>query len=360
MKSESYLIERPLISVVLAAYNESKGIRHCLDSLREQETTGFDMEILVVDGASTDGTREYLEQTSAADPRVSVLVNEKRRTPSAFNIGIREAKGSYICIFGAHAVYARDYVAVCLKELQSKNAAGCGGRVLIKATSNTLQARLAAYTFAHPFGSSRKSFRTQPEGYADTIGYMILRREPLVQVGGYSETLLRNQDNDTNQRIRGLGYKLYCTWKTHCYYQPKETIRDLFTYAYRNGFWNVISFKENPSSMGVRHFIPFFFVLSLLITLLIAIVSPFIGISSGRFFAVPFFGLLSIHMVVGTIAALGVTLRKRDAGALLLPLVFIGFHIAYGCGTLMSFVTGAKATVSSSQSPIQASMSSSQ
>src|SRR5215471_2390846 len=183
MPSESDLMERPLISVVLAVYNERKHIQECMDSLRGQETQDFDMEILAVDGVSTDGTREYLEQISLVDPRVRVLANEKRRVPFAFNIGIREAKGSYICIFGSHAVYARDYVSVCLKELQSKSAAGCGGRVFIQASSAKLQARLAAYAFAHPFGSSRRSFRTQPEGYADTIGYTIFRRDVLVQVG---------------------------------------------------------------------------------------------------------------------------------------------------------------------------------
>ena len=359
MNSENNPTELPLVSVVLAVYNEGKHIQKCLDSLRAQETLGFDLEILAVDGMSTDGTREYLEQISASDPRVRVLVNEKRRAPFAFNIGIREARGQYICIFGSHTVYAKDYISVCLNELHTKDAGGSGGRVFVEPAADTLQARLAAYTFAHPFGSSRKSFRTQPEGYADTIGYIVFKREALTRVGGYSETLLRNQDNDTNQRIRALGYKLYCTWKTHCFYQPKETIKDLLSYAYRNGYWNVISFHENSSSMGARHFIPFFFVVGLLGTLLLLIVGSFLPVPANRFFAAPFLGILLLHLAIGTSAGLELALRKKDAGALLLPFIFIGFHIAYGLGTLVAFITGAKAPRPSPQTRVQEPISSS-
>src|SRR5208282_4271456 len=97
--------ERPLVSVVLATYNESNHVRKCVDSLLAQETPDFDLEILAIDGGSTDGTREYLEGIAARHPLVRVIPNPKRRAPFAFNIGIREAKGPYVCIFGSHTIY---------------------------------------------------------------------------------------------------------------------------------------------------------------------------------------------------------------------------------------------------------------
>lgn len=344
--------QRPIVSVVLATLNEGAYIRKCMSSLLEQETPDFDLEILAVDGLSSDGTREYLEKIAAADPRVKLLVNEKKRTPFAFNLGLREAKGQYVCIFGAHAVYRKDYISVCLKELLAKGAGGCGGRVFTEAVSDGLQARLVAYTMAHPFGSSRKSFRTQPEGFVDTVGYMVIRKEALVTVGGYSEALLRNQDNDTNQKLRASGHKIYCTWQTHCFYHTKETIRELFSYAYRNGFWNVISFNENSSSMGVRHFIPFFFVAGLLTSVFLALIGVSEAMPFRMLLVLPLTIILLLHLVGGTIAALQVSARQKDLGALLLPFVFPGFHFAYGLGTLVAILKGVKVPGSASaQSP---------
>ena len=332
----------PLVSIILASYNEIANIQGCLDSLRNQKTPDFALEILAVDGGSTDGTLEYLEKVAAEDPRVRICKNEKRTAPSAFNIGIRASRGEFICIFGAHTIYAENYVAVCLQELLEKDAAVCSARVFTEPASRQIQARLVAYTFSHPFGSSGNSWRTQPEGYGEALGYMIFRKEVLLEVGGYSEELIRNQDNDVNEKIRGLGYKLYCTWQTHCFYQPKETIGELLKYAYRNGFWNLISFKQNSSSMHFRHFVPFLFVLGLLGTMLLAILSPILSIPGHEFLALPFLAILLLHLGCGTIAALQVATSKKDWCALFLPFVFLGFHAAYGLGTFNAFLSGAK------------------
>ncbi len=342
MPKEGVQGRRPLVSVVLASLNEGNHIEKCMASLREQETADFDLEILAVDGLSSDGTREYLEKIAAVDSRVRVLINEKRRTPFAFNLGLREAQGEYLCIFGAHAVYRKDYISVCLKELLAKGAGGCGGRVFTEPASDSLSARLVAYTMAHPFGSSRKSFRTQAEGFVDSVGYMVVRKEALMAVGGYSEGLLRNQDNDTSQKLRAMGHRIYCTWQTHCFYHPKERISELLRYAYRNGFWNAISLRENPSSMGVRHFIPFLFVLGLLGSFLLALIGILSPTPFRTLFVLPFLLALLLHLSAGTFAALQISLRRKDPGALLLPFVFLGFHFAYGLGTLIAILKGVR------------------
>lgn len=334
--------KRPFVSVVLATFNETHHVQKCMDSLLAQETSGFHMEILAVDGGSTDGTREYLEKVAGKDSRVRVLRNEKRKAPFAFNIGVREAKGDFVCIFGSHTIYKKDYIAVCLNELIANGAGGCGGRVITEPSSDNIQACLVAYGMAHPFGSSRKSFRTQAEGFADTVNYMVIRKEAMLKVGGYSEALLRNQDNDFNQKLGATGNRLYCTWKTQCIYHPKETVGELFRYGYGNGYWNLISFKENSASMGLYHFVPFFFVVAVLASFLICIaelVSPNPAI---KFLAWSFPALLVLHLGLGTFAALQIMVRYRSFGAMWLPFVFLGFHSAYGLGTLMALLTGAR------------------
>ena len=336
---------RSLVSIILATRNEAAHIRPCMASLLSQDAPELDLEILAVDGLSNDGTREFLEQTAAQDPRVKVLLNERKRQPCAFNLGLREARGEFVCIFGSHTLYKKDYVAVCLRELIAKEAVGCGGRVVTQASVDTLQARLVASALAHPFGSSQKSFRTQLEGFADNVNYMVIRKQPLIDVGGYDEQLTRNEDNDTNQKLRARGHKLFCTWKTQCIYHPKQTIWDLLVYAFRNGFWNVICLKENPDSMGARYFAPSLFVSGLLSAFLIAAAGIFMAQPLRALSAFPLVALLLLHLGLGTLASVQVFRRERYLGSLWLPPVFFGFHFAYGLGTLFAFVTRAKVQV---------------
>jgi glycosyltransferase involved in cell wall biosynthesis len=330
--------ERPLVSVVLATYNEGRLVDRCLASLQRQETPDFELEILVVDGKSTDGTKEIADQIAAADPRVRVFVNERRRTPFALNIGLRAARGKYVCIFGAHTVYTKNYIAVCLREMIAHGAVGCVGRIVTQPSNQSLEARLNAWTLGHPFGSSRKSFRTQPEGETESINFPIMLKAPLLEVGGFDEDLFRNQDLDMNQRLRAKGYKFYCTWKTECYYFPKG----LLNYAFLNGFWNLISLKKNFGSFRVRHFVPCLFLLTLLFFLAFGLGGVFLPTPYSKLLSIPFAAVLGLHLSLGLIAGIQVAIRDKSPGALWLPFVFLAFHLCYGLGTLLALVTNAK------------------
>src|SRR5690349_13759043 len=108
---------RPLVSVILAVRNEAKFIRAAVESLLKQETQHFDLEVLVIDGMSSDGTSAIVAELMKSDPRIRLVINERQKTPYAFNLGLKEARGEYVCIFGAHTSYSKDYISVCLDEL---------------------------------------------------------------------------------------------------------------------------------------------------------------------------------------------------------------------------------------------------
>lgn len=333
--------QRTLVSVILAVFNEGSYIEKCMLSLLNQETPSFDLEILAVDGGSTDGTDGYLEKIAAIDSRVRVLKNPKKRAPFAFNRGLREAKGEFVCIFGAHAVYAKDYISVCLKEIFTLGVIGCGGRLLTEPSANTMQARLVALALGHPFGSSRKSIRTRAEGFS-TAAYMVIRKSPLIEVGGYSEELHRNQDNDTYQKLEARGHRFFCTWKTQCVYYPKTSIREMLAYGFGLGYWAVISLEHNPSSMEARHFIPFVFVGVLIASVLFALAGVIFRFPGGLFASAPLATIVATHFIVGSIAAVGAARRERFVGALALPFVFFALHFSYGLGTLWGFLSRTK------------------
>ena len=120
-------MNKKIITIVLPIYNEGKIIEEVLQSLRLQKTFDYELEILVIDGLSTDDSLNIIKKMSLSDNRIRLLINEKRKTPYALNIGLKESHGEFICILGAHCKYVDNYIYVCLNELIKHDAIGCSG-----------------------------------------------------------------------------------------------------------------------------------------------------------------------------------------------------------------------------------------
>ena len=341
----------PLVSVVLAVRNEECHIDAVLTSLLKQETFHWELEIIVVDGDSSDRTPEIVARIASRDSRIRLAINKQRKTPYAFNLGIQEARGIYICILGAHTTYARDYISTCLEELRIHGAAGCSGRLVTRPGGDGLQARLVAWALAHPFGTSARSMRTRGAGFADTIPYPLFLKSTLLELGGYDTRLHRNQDNDLSQRLRARGYKLYITDKTSCEYFVSPDLFSLARYAVKNGFWNIISFKLNPASMSTRHFVPGVFVVALLLSLLLLLFSMGIPTGAQLWLRIPILMLGAIYGAATIGAACHVAVRERSAGALLMPIAFLLLHVSYGAGTLFAILSNARRPASELRQP---------
>jgi succinoglycan biosynthesis protein ExoA len=331
------------VSVVMPVLNEARFIEAALRSLQAQLTPGFELEMLVVDGISDDTTQEKVAKLAAEDPRIKLLHNPLRHTPAALNIGLRAATGHYVCIMGAHASYDADYISVCLQELLAHGAVGCSGKIITAPADSSRQALLVAWALGHPLASSSRSVRTQAEGYADTLPFPVLRKQALLDAGGYNELLIRNQDNDMNQRLRVMGFKLYLTTKTQCRYYPRSSVKSFLKHAFISGLWNALTLKTNPASLGLRHFAPVAFVTLLLLLMALALTgfTP-LGIDP----TVPVLTLAVIlagHLGIGAVAAVEVALREKTALGLWLAPLILAFHCSYGLGTLRGLLVPAPA-----------------
>ncbi len=96
-------MQRPLVSVIVPVLNEAPYIENMLNSVLSQNCENFDMELLVVDGGSTDGTREKIAKLQQQNNAIRLIHNDRKITPAAFNKGIEHARGDYIAILGATA-----------------------------------------------------------------------------------------------------------------------------------------------------------------------------------------------------------------------------------------------------------------
>ena len=115
-----------IVSVVCPIYNEEKYISKCIDSILAQDYPKDNMEVLFVDGMSTDATQEIVQSYSQQYSFIRLLLNPNKTVPYAMNKGINESKGEIIIRLDAHAAYATNYISVLVKQLQELDADNVG------------------------------------------------------------------------------------------------------------------------------------------------------------------------------------------------------------------------------------------
>ncbi len=307
--------------------NEEEYIRASLQSLVEQSYPASECEIIVVDGRSSDGTREITEEIRERNPQVRYLDNPAGIVPTAMNIGIRAARGEIIIRADGHNVYPRDYAANCVKYLEETGADNVGGPWATVAADESLSARLVAAILSSPFGVGNSKFRTsREEGFVDTVPFGAFRREIFDRVGMYNEKLVRNQDNELNARIRKAGGKIYITPALTTHYHPVKNFLGLLKYAFRTSQWHIFTLRENRGSMGVRHLAPAMFLLLLLILLPASFAS-----ATALAFLI---GILCAYILTGFYFSLRAKAEGNWDVAAVQPFATMCFHMTYGAGTL--------------------------
>jgi glycosyltransferase involved in cell wall biosynthesis len=315
------------VSFIMPVRNEGEYIRASLQSLVDQSYPVNECEIIVVDGRSSDGTREIIEEMRGQHPQVRCLDNAAGIVPTAMNLGIRAAKGKIIIRADGHNVYPRDYAANCVKYLEETGAENVGGPWLTVAANESFSARLVAAILSSPFGVGNSKFRTScEEGFVDTVPFGAFRREIFDRVGMYNEKLVRNQDNELNARIRKAGGRIYLTPTLKTYYHPVRNFPGLLKYAFRTSQWHVFTFRENRESLALRHLAPALFLIFLLLDLAGLFVS---GLTLALLI-----GVLFVYAVTGFYFSLGTRTKGKWDVALIQPFATFCFHIAYGAGTI--------------------------
>jgi hypothetical protein len=241
------------------------------------------------------------------------------------NVGVRAARGRYIAIMGAHNRYAPDYVCRGVEVLEETSADNIGGAMMCEAESSTQQAIAAAYHSPFSAGGARWH-NPEYEGPADTVFGGIYRREVFDRIGFFDEDLVRNQDDEFNLRLTRAGGKIWQSPRVRSWYQPRNSLLALVRQYKQYGYWKVRVIQKHKLPASIRHLVPGFFVLALLVCPLLGLWWPLA--------AWGWLGLLGIYTVSNVTASMLTAARHGYRLFPLLPIVFACYHFAYGYGFL--------------------------
>ncbi len=179
------------VSVVVPALNAAATIGDMLAGLAGQAGVARDHEIIVVDGGSSDGTREIVQRSGA-----TLLIEPKRGPAAARNLGLRHATGAVICHLDADAFPTRYWLSELIAPFERADVVLVAGKTVSLPSENAVQrymassGRIDAVDYIHrplfPFVPSRN---------------MAVRRDAALAIGGWAEECITGEDVDFCHRL---------------------------------------------------------------------------------------------------------------------------------------------------------------
>lgn len=319
------------VSILIPCYQERNFIRSCLDSVRAFDLPdGIAVEILVLDGISSDGTRDIVSEIAAIDSRIRLIDNPNRTQSAALNLAIPLATGDYIMRLDAHSFYPKDYLAHTVETALRTGADNTGGIVATLRRGDGYQSALVQALTTHKFGVGDSGFRTDAaEGKADTVPYGFFRKDIFSRVGLFDERLLRAQDYEMNRRITASGGKIWMNPAivVQYYQQPdmKSFIRKQFVYEapYNAYMWYLAPYAFSP-----RHAVTGIFSIGVISGLLLSPVSGSVKLL--------FYSVMTLYFGLAFGAACQQALRYREwRHVVFAPPAFFAYHFLHGFGVLI-------------------------
>jgi len=290
--------------------------------LRNRLPEPMTFEVLVHDGASTDGSASLVATMADIDRRVRLLHNPDRLQAAAFNRGLAEARGKYLVRLDAHSEYQDDYIAECVRLLEATGAENVGG--VQRATGDSPVGRAIAVAVSSPFaaGDAHYRFATEPR-FTDTVYLGAWRTATLRRLGGMRTDWAANEDYEMNVRLRQAGGRIYLSPSIRSTYHVRDSLAALARQYTRYGFWKVRTLLDHPSSLRWRQTVAPVFVISLLATWPLVHRFGVLGASH-----------LILYASANAAASVVSAARSQWRHLPLLPVIFLIVHVGYGAGFL--------------------------
>ena len=311
----------PRLSVVMPVRDDAEDLERAVEAVLAQDYP-LPIEVVLGVGPSSDGTEQVAKLLADTHPGVRVVENPKGITSAALNVAIDAASGDVIARVDGHCALAPGYLRRAVEMLRTTGADNVGG--VQEARGDTPFERAVAAAMSSRFGVGDARFHYGGDaGPTDTVYLGVFTRDALARVGGFDETLVRNQDYELNWRLRDTGGTVWFDPELRVVYRPRGSLRALARQYYEYGAWKREMLRRHPRSLRWRQTVP-----------PAALVANVAGLFAGivvdrRALVVP-----AAYAGATIAAALAAGRGKGAAVTLRLPVVFATMHHAWGAGFL--------------------------
>jgi len=322
------------VAIIIATQNDEKNIGRLLDQIYLQDISMDKVEIVVVDGLSTDKTREIAESFKERFGSLKVLDNPAKYKSTGFNIGFKNSEAPFVHIIDAHSSFPNKDVLKNMVELFKGTEAECLCRPQPFAPLDSSEfQQAAAYCRSSGLGHRPGMEIVEGfEGYVDpTPSGCFYKREVFEKVGYFDETFNGCEDIDFNYRIREAGIHAYLSPKLRQDYYPPDNPKGFWHQMYHYGKGR-FRFAKKHNEYSLMQWIAGFGVAMFLLLM-------FLSLLSLDAFA-RFQTLLVVYLLVILMFSLYLAVRRNYLGCLLWGLViFPIIHFGLGFGFLRELLS---------------------
>ena len=317
------------VSFILPILNEQVFISDTLKSiLNQKKSNGWQFEILIADGGSSDGTLEIISNIILKNPNVHLIKNSQKIVSSGFNLALNKANGEIIIRVDGHCEIAQNYIEMCYNLLKETDADIVGG--VIETISSGLIGNAISIAQSSRFGVGGVKFRnkdSKESGYVDTLAFGAHKRKIFADIGGYDEEMVCNQDDEFNHRALQAGKKIWMDPTIKTIYYARSNYLKLFKQYFNYGFYKVRGIQKRGEVVSIRHIIPSIFIVTLIITLIIGF---FLQLQLVAFFVVFLYLVFNLSASIYSASSIRV-----------FPLISLAFwtlHLGYGLGFIWGLI----------------------
>ena len=326
----------PLVSIVMPVLNEESYLRGTLEMLLDQDYPRTAMEILVVDGGSTDRTREIARAYERRGEPVRLVHNLRQWSSAARNRGVSRARGEIVLIIDGHCELPDRKNLASLVRAFEKSGADIVGRpqpLMVRGASPLQQA--IAWARASWLGHHPDSYiYCEVDQFVPALSVgAAYRRSVFDRIGVFDESFDACEDVDFNYRADEAGLKCFLAWQARVHYHPRDTLRGLFRQLARYGRGRVRLARKHPRTWSWKSMAPAAGVATW-VALLLA--SPWSELAARLFAAA---NLAYWMILLGTACGIAVQ-RGWNRSVAWLPFVFATIHFAAGFGELSEGLAG--------------------
>lgn len=314
------------VSVIIPVYNEEKYIEETIMSIENQTYDKSKIEVIVVDGMSSDKTVDILNNLKdQLNISIKIEINKKRIAPTAMNIGIKVATGDVIIRIDGHSYMDKNFIKEAISFISDREVDCVGGPIYT--INNSFMGEAISKAMSCPFGVGDAKFRySSEETYVDTLAFGAYKKDVFEEVGLFDEELVRNQDDEFNLRLVRSGGKILLTPNIKSYYYSRSSIKKLWKQYFQYGYWKVRVIQKHKIPSSIRQLVPATFVTTIVTLSVLSIFS--------KIALVMLSGILFLYTTFSIVFSIMACKFKEKKFIGILPMIFLILHISYGIGFL--------------------------
>src|SRR5579872_537868 len=320
---------QPPVSVIIAAYNEEKVI---VRTVRSILNNGYaDLEVVVVDDGSKDGTLGVLNQAFASESRVRILTQPNGGKSAALNHAITEAKNDILVAVDADTVFRRGAIEKLVRHFSNRQVGAVSGNARVGNKRKWI-GKFQSIEYVYGFNLDRRALDLMNAITVVPGAVGAWRKDLVLACGGFGNDTLA-EDTDITLAIRRLGYEIRYEQDAIAYTEAPETIRSLAKQRFRWSFGTIqAAWKHRDATFNPRYgclgfvALPSIWIFQVLLAILapLAEIAMIVALFAGNWRIVLFYyaAMFAVELLTGLLAYVLERMKPWELSLLIVSRIF--------------------------------------